>query len=279
MDYVKAAQPRIVALFLVTVLAAMLLAGGARAWLVIAVLAATALTVAGAAILNNVIERDSDARMQRTRRRPTASGRLRPVRAAAAGLAAVTAGVLALWATAGGLAAVFALLGAAYYVLVYTLLLKPHTALSAVPGGVAGVFPALIGWAATGAPWSGAILFLCVLIPVWSPPHSWALTLALGDDYRASGIPTPPAAYGDAATRRLIAAFILGLTVVLAAPLGAGLFGGVYAAGMTLAAVLLWTFTARLLLRPSTAAAWALFKITGPCLALVLAAAVADTLL
>ena len=99
MDYVKAAQPRIVALFLVTVLAAMLLAGGARAWLVIAVLAATALTVAGAAILNNVIERDADARMQRTRRRPTASGRLRPGRALAAGLAAVATGVLALWAT------------------------------------------------------------------------------------------------------------------------------------------------------------------------------------
>ena len=68
------------------------------------------------------------------------------------------------------------------------------------------------------------------------------------------------------------------LTVVLAAPLGAGLFGAVYAAGMALAAVLLWAFTLRLLLRPSTAAAWALFKVTGPCLALVLAAAVIDQL-
>jgi len=68
MDYVKAAQPRIVALFLVTVLAAMLLAGNPSMWLVIAVLAATALTVAGAAILNNFIERDVDARMERTRR-------------------------------------------------------------------------------------------------------------------------------------------------------------------------------------------------------------------
>ena len=77
MDYVQAAQPRIVALFLVTVLAAMLLAGGASAGLVIAVLAATGLTVAGAAILNNTIERDLDVRMERTRRRPTASGRLR----------------------------------------------------------------------------------------------------------------------------------------------------------------------------------------------------------
>ena len=279
MDYLRAAQPRIVALFLVTVLAAMLLCGSPAAWRVLAVLAATALTVGGSALLNNVIERDADRLMRRTRRRPTASGRIPPARAAVAGAAGVAAGALALWAVAGGLAALFALLGAAYYVLVYTLLLKPNSALSAVPGGVAGVFPALIGWAATGAPWSGSILFLCVLIPVWSPPHSWALTLALEDDYRASGIPTPPARYGEAATRRLIAAFVLLLTVVLAAPLGAGLFGLFYAAGMSLAVVLLWGFTLRLLLRPSRAAAWALFKVTGPCLALVLAAAVADRLL
>ena len=68
------------------------------------------------------------------------------------------------------------------------------------------------------------------------------------------------------------------LTVVLAAPLGAGLFGAVYAAGVIVAAVLLWAFTAGLLGRPSTATAWALFKVTGPCLALVLAAAVVDQL-
>ena len=279
MDYLRAAQPRVVALFLVTVLAAMLLCGAPSVWRTLAVLAATALTVGGAAILNNVIERDVDGRMERTRRRPTASGRIAPARAGLAGLAGVAAGAAALWAVAGGLAAVFALLGALYYVVLYTLVLKPRTALSAVPGGVAGVFPALIGWAATGAPWSGAILFLCVLIPVWSPPHSWALTLALGEDYRASGLPTPPVRYGERTTRRLIAGFVVALTLVLAAPLAGGLFGAVYAAGAVVAAVLLWAFAARLLARASSAAAWALFKVTGPCLALVLAAAVADRLL
>ncbi len=279
MDYLRAAQPRIVALFLVTVLAAVLLCGAPEGWRVLAVLAATALTVGGAAMLNNVIERDLDRRMERTRRRPTASGRIPPARAAAAGVVGVAAGAAALWAVAGDLAALFALLGAFYYVVVYTLLLKPRTALSAVPGGVAGVFPALIGWAATGAGWSGAILWLCVLVVVWSPPHSWALTLALEDDYLASGIPTPPARYGEAATRNLIAGFVALLTVVLAAPLGTGLFGAVYAAGAVVAAVLLWAYALRLLGRASAAAAWALFKVTGPCLALVLAAAIADRLL
>lgn len=276
MEYLKAAQPRIVALFLVTTLAAMLLCGAPPALWLLATLAATALTVGGAAILNNVIERDVDLLMGRTRRRPTASGRIPPARAALAGLAGVAAGAAVLLVVAGGLAAAFALLGAFYYVVVYTLLLKPRTALSAVPGGVAGVFPALIGWAATGAGWSAAVLWLCVLIAIWSPPHSWALTLALADDYRASGIPTPPTRYGEAATRSLITGFVALLTVVLAVPAGAGLFGPVYAAGTAVTVVLLWAFTLRLLRSRSPAAAWALFKVTGPCLALVLAAAVLD---
>jgi len=279
MDYLRAAQPRIVALFLVTVLAAMLLAGGADAWLVIAVLAATALTVAGAAILNNVIERDADARMERTRRRPTASGRLSPGRARAAGLAAVAAGVLALWATAGGLAAVFALLGAAYYVLVYTLLLKPRTALSSVPGALAGVFPALIGWAATGAPWSGDILFLCAVVFVWSPPHFWALSLARKDDYRASGIPTPAVRYGERATRRLIVAFFAAFTGIVTAAAVTGLYGIPYASIALATTLVLSFFVARLLVTRTSTAAWALFKVSGPCLAAIVAAAVVDRLL
>jgi len=279
MDYVKAAQPRIVALFLVTVLAAMLLAGSPGALPAIAVLAATAVTVAGAAILNNVIERGTDARMERTRRRPTASGRLRPGRAFAAGLAAVAAGTVALWAVAGGLAAVFALLGAAYYVLIYTLLLKPRTALSSVPGALAGVFPALIGWAATGAPWSADILFLCAVVFVWSPPHFWALSLAREDDYRLSGIPTPTVRYGERTTRVLIVAFFAAFTVIVTAPAVTGLYGAPFIAIAVATMLVLWFFVARLLVGRTSAAAWALFKVTGPCLAAIVAAAVVDRLL
>ncbi len=279
MDYVKAAQPRIVALFLVTVLAAMLLAGAPSAAEVVAVLAATGLTVAGAALLNNMLERDLDARMERTRRRPTASGRLRPGRALAAGLVAVAAGVLALWATAGGLAAVFALLGAAYYVLVYTLLLKPRTALSSIPGALAGVFPALIGWTATGAPWSADILFLCAAVFTWSPPHFWALSLARADDYRSSGIPTPAVRYGERTTRLLIVAFFAAWTSIVTAAAVTGLYGIPYIALALAASFILWFFVARLLATTTSIAAWALFKVSGPCLAAIVLAAVVDRLL
>jgi len=279
MDYVRAAQPRIVGLFLVTVLAALLLGGWPGAAQSTAVLAATGLTVAGAAIVNNVLERDADARMQRTRRRPTASGVLPPGRALAAALAAVAAGALALWAVAGPPAAAFALAGAAWYALVYTLLLKPHTALSSVPGALAGVFPALVGWAATGQSFSAQVLFLCGVIFLWSPPHFWALSLAREEDYRASGIPTPPARYGEPATRLLIAAFFAALTAVVLAAWAAGLYGPLYAALALAATAVLWTFVARLLAAPAPGRAWALFKASGPYLAVVLAAAVLDHLL
>jgi protoheme IX farnesyltransferase len=279
MDHLEAAQPRIVGLFLVTVVAAMLLAGDPSLALILGVAAATALTVGGAAMLNNYLERDVDTRMERTRRRPIAAGRIPARRALVLGLALVAAGSLALWAVAGGLAAAFALLGAAYYVVVYTMLLKPRTPLSSIPGALAGVFPALIGWAATGAAWSGGILFLCALVFVWSPPHFWALALAREDDYRASGIPTPGVAYGERACRLLIAGFVAAVTVLTLVAAVAGAFGAVYAVVAVAAGAALWTFTARLLAQRDSRAAWALFKFSGPYLAAIVVAAVVGHLL
>ena len=194
-------------------------------------------------------------------------------------LGGVAAAALLLAGCAGGQAALFALIGAAYYVLVYTLLLKPRTALSSVPGALAGVFPALIGWAATGAPWSGDVLFLCVVVFTWSPPHFWALSLAREDDYRASGIPTPAARYGERTTRVLIVAFFGALTGIVMAAAVTGLYGLPYI-GLALAAnLVLWFFVARLLAARTGDAAWALFKVSGPCLAAIVAAAVVDRLL
>ena len=279
MDYLQAAQPRIVGLFLLTVVAAMLLAGDPGLARILAVALPTALTVGGAAMLNNYLERDVDARMERTRHRPIATGRIPEGRALVIGIALVAAGSLALWAVAGGLAAAFALLGAAYYVVVYTMLLKPRTPLSSIPGALAGVFPALIGWAATGAAWSGSILFLCALVFVWSPPHFWALALAREDEYIASGIPTPAVAYGARACRLLIAGFVAAVTVLTLAPVASGVFGAVYLATALAAGAALWVFTARLLAQRDRGAAWTLFKVTGPYLAVVVAAAVLGHLL
>jgi protoheme IX farnesyltransferase len=278
MEYVKASQPRVVALFLVTVLAAMLLARRGGPLLIVAVLAAVALTVAGAAILNNYVERDVDKRMARTRTRPIAAGRLQPRRALVAGLGAVAAGAAALAVTAGFLPAVLAIAGAAYYVAVYTILIKPRTALSAVPGSLAGIFPPLIGWTATGAPWSAKIVFLCALIFVWSPPHSWALSFALRPEYVSSGIPTPAVKYGENVTCLQILACIATLTALTMLPAAAGLYGSIYFAVALAGGCALLVLALRLAMRRTAGCAWTLFKCSGPYLALLLVAMPLDRL-
>ncbi len=278
-DYLRAAQPRVVALFLLTVVAAMLLCGSPGVLYIVEVAAATALTVGGAAMLNNYLERDLDLRMARTRRRPIAAGRIAPRRALVAGLALLVAGTLGLGLAAGLAAAAFALAGAAYYVLVYTLLLKPRLALSAIPGSLAGVFPALVGWAAMGMPGSADILFLCVLIVVWSPPHSWSLSLALADEYRSSGIPTPAVRYGGPATVRRILAGLALLTALTLIPVVTGTFGAGYLLITVAAGAVLWIFAVRLVRRPTAARAWALFKVSGPYLGTVVLAMLVDRLL
>ena len=278
MDYVRAAQPRVVALFLLTGVVAMLLGGPPGGPLLAAVVAAAALAVGGAAMLNNYVERDLDQRMERTRRRPIAAGDVSPRRALIVGLVTTAAGVLTLLAVAGTPAAVFALCGTAYYVVVYTLVLKPRTALSALPGGVAGVFPALIGWSAVGGGWSAEIVFVCALIVAWSPPHFWSLSLALRDEYAASGIPTPAVTYGERTARLQILVFVVLLTALTAVPLGWKPLGLVYLIVAAVADVTLWVLAVGLLRRRSPAGAWAFFKVSDPWLAAILLALVVGRL-
>lgn len=278
MEYVRAAKPRVVALFLVTAGAAMAMAGDAGAGLALGVLAALALAVGGAALLNNWLERDIDARMERTRRRPTATGALAPSRAVAAGVIAVVAGVAGLAVTGGPVAALLGAAGVLYYVLVYTLLLKPRTALSAVPGGLAGVFPPLIGWAATGAPWTAEPVVLAAVVFAWSPPHFWALAYALRDDYAAAGIPTPVLRYGAYHARLQILACVATLTALTVAPAAWGLYGQVYLAVALVAGAVIWALVVRLQLRPAPRSAWLVYKASGPYLGAVILAMVLDGL-
>jgi protoheme IX farnesyltransferase len=276
MPAVSILKPRIVGLFAFTELAAMLLAGPPGAGLVVAVLAATAAVVAGAAALNNVLERDTDARMRRTRRRPTAAGTVRPAHALALGLALAAAGVTGLWLAAGPLAGVLALAGLLYYVVAYTLVFKPRTALSAVPGAVAGVFPALVGWAAAGAPPSLGVAYLCAVIVIWSPPHFWALAFVVKDEYAAAGIPVPVACYGERRSALQILEWVVALAALTALPAAAGVFGPLYAA-VALAAGLVLAFVAwRLAATRTPSWAWALYKLSGPYLATVVLAMLAD---
>jgi len=268
----RAAKPRIVALFALTVLAATVLAGPASPARTLAIVGAAALTVAGAAALNGCLERDLDARMSRTSRRPVAAGAVSPALGLVFGCALTGAGIAAVWLCGGALAAAFAAAGAAWYVVVYTLLIKPRTALSSVPGGLAGVFPLLIGWTAAGGAFDGEIIYLCALVALWSPPHFWALAFALKDDYLASGIPTPAVVHGDAAAARMILAAVAALVALTFVPVAAGLYGAAYLTVVAPAGACLVLLAIRLVGTLSRHTAWSIHKLSGPYLAAVLAA-------
>jgi protoheme IX farnesyltransferase len=274
----RVAKPRIVALFALTVLAATVLAGPVGPALTVAIVASSALTVGGAAALNNYLERELDARMARTRRRPTADGTVSPRAALAFGLIATAGGVAAVGACGGPAAAGWAAAGAAYYVVVYTLVIKPRTPYSSLPGGLAGIFPALIGWTAAGGGLAGRIVFLCALIAVWSPPHFWALAFALQDDYVASGIPTPPVVLGEAAAARMILAAAVALVALSMTPVVTGLYGPAFLLITVPAGLAFLLVAGELARRRRRAVAYLLYKLSGPYLAALLVAMVSERL-
>ena len=134
--------------------------------------------------------------MRRTRNRPVVTGRIRPQRALAFGVALSVLAFVQLWLTANLAAALLAITGNLFYVFVYTLWLKRTSTQNIVIGGAAGAVPPLVGWAAvTGDVGLPALLFFTIIF-FWTPPHFWALALVRQADYRAAGIPMLPVVQG-----------------------------------------------------------------------------------
>ena len=191
----------------------------------------TVLATAGALALNQYVERDLDALMERTRTRPIPSGRLRPRDALLFGLLLVIGGVAHLWATVGVLPAALTLGSAAAYNLVYTpLKSRSHTATFA--GAVPGAMPALIGWsAASGSIGPGALALFGIAF-VWQIPHVLALAWLLREDYaRAGFLLSPPADPEGKMIGRLMIVYSAALIAVSAVPTALGLTGVIYLVG------------------------------------------------
>lgn len=214
--YVELTKPRIIELLLITTVPAMIVAadGWPDTWLVIATLIGGTMSAGGANTINQVIDRDIDAVMRRTRARPIPTGRVSVRSAMIYGVGLGAAGFFWLWATTNLLAASLSTAGLLFYVFVYTLLLKRTTAQNIVIGGAAGAVPALVGWAAvTGslavAPW---VMFGIVF--VWTPPHFWALSLRYREDYERAGVPMLPVVVGERRTLDQIVVYTAVLAVV-----------------------------------------------------------------
>ena len=192
--YASLMKLRVIELLLVTTLPAMVLAqrGVPPLWLVVMTLAAGTLAAGSAHAFNQVLERDIDVHMRRTRRRPVATGLISPRAGAVFAAALLVAAIGLMLVFVNPLAAALTLAANLFYVLIYTVLLKRRTAQNIVWGGVAGCLPTLIGWAAvTGSiGWPPFLLFLIVFF--WTPPHYWPLAMRYRDDYRQAGVPMLP---------------------------------------------------------------------------------------
>ncbi|TXH45356.1 MAG: protoheme IX farnesyltransferase [Actinobacteria bacterium] len=192
--YLGLTKPRIIELLLVTTVPTMFLAAGGfpPVWTMVATLVGGALAAGGANTLNSYIDRDIDAKMVRTGRRPLVTGEVSPRNALVFGWVLSVLSVLWLALTTNVLSAVLAAGAIFFYVVIYTLGLKRRTPQNIVWGGAAGCFPVLIGWSAVTGTVGWAALVLFGIIFFWTPPHYWPLSLRFQDDYAAAGVPMLP---------------------------------------------------------------------------------------
>jgi protoheme IX farnesyltransferase len=274
-DLVTLLKLRIDALVVATASAAAL-AAGERSPTRIGVLAlATLASSGGAAALNHCFDRDLDRRMERTRHRPVAAGRIEPATALALGWGLLLLTFLA--APVLGIAPVLYLLaGSATYAFVYTRWLKRRTPYSIVWGGAAGSFAALAGWQVAASTLRPAPLLLAMVLFAWTPSHFWSLAIKLEDDYRQAGVVALPVVAGPARSARAVFANTL-MLAALALALGAYL-GLPYLVFAAPASLWFLGLTHRLAADPSRERAWSVFKLSGVYLLVLLVGLVAAAL-
>jgi protoheme IX farnesyltransferase len=200
-DVLALAKPRLALLVVCTAAGGLWLAPGRHdAAAALALLAGTSAVVAAANALNNLLERDVDARMRRTRDRPLPAGRLEPWVAAAVGLGLPSVALPALAWFTNGLTATLAALALFLYAVVYTPL-KQRSTLALFVGAVPGAIPPLMGWtAATGSLDAGGLALFAILF-CWQLPHFLAISLYLKEDYARGGLKVFSLVHGDRATK------------------------------------------------------------------------------
>ena len=218
--YWEMTRPRVLALVLFTGLPALAMAEGAWPGLgeSALVLLGTAMAGAACSVLNAYLERDIDAKMARTQRRPLPAASVAPGHALFYGLGLAVASTALLLAVGGPVAAGVGLGSILFYVFVYTLLLKRRTPQNIVIGGAAGATAPLIAEAALTGQLTAASWILFLIIFLWTPPHFWAIALYRKDDYAAAGVPMMPSVVGDQGTRWRMLAYTLSLLPVTLAP-------------------------------------------------------------
>jgi heme o synthase len=277
-DYITLTKPRIISLLLLTTVATMIVADGAFPPLstLLWTMLGGYLAAGGAGAINHYIDRDRDARMARTATRPLVAGRIEPLHGLAFGITLGALATVQLAITVNVLSALLALAGLLGYVVIYTIWLKPLTPQNIVIGGAAGAVPPLVGWAAATGGLSIEALYPFGIVFLWTPPHFWALSLLIKDDYARTGVPMLPVVKGEPATRRQIVIYSVILVAFTLLPVLTGFLGALYAACAAVLGAGFVILAVRLLRQPSRAAALRLYLSSLVYLAVLFCAMAAD---
>jgi protoheme IX farnesyltransferase len=227
-DYLTLTKPKVQSLLLFTTVTTMYVAGDPSLGLILLTCLGGALSAGGAGAINHVVDRDIDRTMARTADRPIAAGRISPRAGTIFGLTLAASSFLLMSLTINPLAASLSLSGFVGYVGVYTLWLKRRTPQNIVIGGAAGAVPPLVAWAAVTGELSGMAFYMFAIVFFWTPPHFWALSLLMKDEYAKAGIPMLPVVRGEQETRRQILLYTVLLYAVTQLPFCAGGLGVVY---------------------------------------------------
>lgn len=279
-DYITLTKPRIISLLLVTTVTTMFVADpdGPALSTILWTMLGGYLAAGGAGAINHYIDRDRDARMARTRSRPLVSGRIEPSHGLVFGTLLGVAAFFQLWLTVNLLAALLSMVGLLGYVFVYTLWLKPLTPQNIVIGGAAGAMPPLVGWAAATGSLTWEALWPFAIVFLWTPPHFWALSLLIKDDYARTGVPMLPVVKGEEVTRRQILVYAVITVLVSFGPVLTGLLGPIYFAAAALCGATFIGLSVRLLSNPGRPQARRLYLSSLAYLALLFVAMAVDRL-
>ncbi len=228
-DWLALLKPRVIQLVVFTGVVGLLLAPGhLNPVLALTTVLCIAVGAGASGAINMWYDRDIDAVMRRTAKRPIPAGRISPNGALGFGVILAVSSVLVLYLATNTAAAAILALSIGFYVFVYTMWLKRRTPQNIVIGGAAGAFPPLIGWAAVTGSVDVLPLLMFAIIFFWTPPHFWALSLYAHDDYARAGVPMLPVVSGARVTRRQVFAYTVVLAVASMLPWALGLSGPVY---------------------------------------------------
>ncbi|OOE38181.1 heme o synthase [Salinivibrio kushneri] len=260
-DYYELTKPRVVAMLLLTALVGMCLATpGWPPWSAVLVgLFGIGAQASAAAVFNHVIDWKIDTKMQRTRHRPVAEGRVTQGAALAFAVGLMVSGFMACW-WLNPLTAWLTFASLVGYALVYTQWLKPATPQNIVIGGLAGAMPPLLGWTAVTGELHAHALLLVMIIFTWTPPHFWALAIHRRHDYAKADVPMLPVTHGVGFTQTMVLLYTLLLVIVGIFPWLTGMSGWLYLVGATTLNLVFVGYAWRLKTQSQKGIAWQTFK-------------------